>query len=140
MKTIDVKTLRDWLDADKPIVVLDVRSAADRASWAIPGSLHVDAYDQLKARNPHALDSVLLPNDVPVVTVCNSGHTSLIASRQLQARGIEALSLEGGMRAWSLSWNTAEVLLPSSKAQVIQIRRVVKGCLSYLVGSQEEAA
>ena len=44
------------------------------------------------------------------------------------------------MRAWSLSWNTAEVLLPSSKAQVIQIRRVGKGCLSYLVGSQEEAA
>jgi glyoxylase-like metal-dependent hydrolase (beta-lactamase superfamily II)/rhodanese-related sulfurtransferase len=139
MNTIDAETLRDWLEADKPIVILDVRATADRASWAIPGSLHVDAYDQLKARNPHALDSVSLPANIPVVTVCNSGHTSLIASRQLKARGIEAISLEGGMRAWSLSWNTADIPLPSSNARVIQIRRVGKGCLSYLIGFENEA-
>jgi glyoxylase-like metal-dependent hydrolase (beta-lactamase superfamily II)/rhodanese-related sulfurtransferase len=139
MNKIDSETLRDWLEAGKPITVLDIRSAADRAAWAIPGSLHVDAYADLKARDPHALDGVSLPADIPVVTVCNSGHTSLIASRQLQARGIEAISLEGGMRSWSLSWNTADVPLPSSKAQVIQIRRVGKGCLSYLIGSEKEA-
>src|SRR6266496_6734612 len=90
----DAETLRDWLEADKPIVILDVRATADRASWAIPGSLHIDAYDHLKAGNPHALDGVSLPANVPVVTVCNSGHTSLIASRQLQERDIEAISLD----------------------------------------------
>jgi len=139
MSTIDAETLRSWLEAGKPVVVLDVRSAADRATWAIPGSLHVDAYADLKARNPHALDGVPLPTDIPVVTVCNVGHVSQIASEQLRARGIAASSLEGGMRAWSLSWNTADVPLPSSKAQVIQIRRVGKGCLSYLIGSEKEA-
>jgi len=140
MNTIDAETLRNWLEADKPVIVLDVRSAADRATWAIPGSLHVDAYSDLKAHNPHALDGITLPADVPVVTVCNSGYTSQIASKQLKARGIEAHSLEGGMQAWSLSWNTADVPLPSSKAQVIQIRRVGKGCLSYLIGSERGAA
>ncbi|HEU0296097.1 MAG TPA: MBL fold metallo-hydrolase, partial [Anaerolineales bacterium] len=40
---------------------------------------------------------------------------------------------------WSWSWNTADVPLPSSKTQVIQIRRVGKGCLSYLIGSEKEA-
>jgi len=139
MNTIDAETLRSWLETGKPVTVLDIRSAADRAAWAIPGSLHVDAYADLKAHNPHALDGVSLPADVPVVTVCNSGYTSQIASKQLQARGIEAISLEGGMRAWSLSWNTADVLLKDSHAQVIQIRRVGKGCLSYLIGSQNEA-
>jgi glyoxylase-like metal-dependent hydrolase (beta-lactamase superfamily II)/rhodanese-related sulfurtransferase len=139
MSTIDAETLRSWLESGKPVVVLDVRSAADRASWAIPGSLHVDAYAELKAHNPHALDGISLPADVPVVTVCNVGQVSQIASEQLQARGIAASSLEGGMRAWSLSWNTADVPLPSSKAQVIQIRRVGKGCLSYLIGSEKEA-
>jgi len=139
MSLIDAETLRSWLETGKPVTVLDIRSAADRAAWAIPGSLHVDAYADLKARDPHALDGVSLPADIPVVTVCNSGHTSLIASRQLQTRGIEAISLEGGMRAWSLSWNTADVLLKDSNAQVIQIRRVGKGCLSYLIGSQNEA-
>ena len=140
MSTIDTETLRNWLEADKPVIVLDVRSAADRATWAIPGSLHLDAYSDLKAHNPHALDGITLPADVPVVTVCNSGYTSQIASKQLKARGIEAHSLEGGMQAWSLSWNTADVPLPSSKAQVIQIRRVGKGCLSYLIGSERGAA
>ena len=139
MSTIDTETLRNWLDIGKPVIVLDVRSTADRATWAIPGSVHVDAYAELKAYNAHALDGVSLPSDVPVVTVCNSGYTSKIASKQLQARGIEARSLEGGMQAWSLSWNIADVPLPTSSATVIQIRRVGKGCLSYLVGSQNEA-
>ena len=139
MNTVDAETLRSWLEEGRPVIVLDVRSAADRASWAIPGSLHVDAYADLKANNIHALDGVALPADVPVVTVCNVGHVSQTASKQLQARGIKASSLEGGMRAWSLSWNTADVPLPSSKAQVIQIRRVGKGCLSYLIGSEKEA-
>jgi glyoxylase-like metal-dependent hydrolase (beta-lactamase superfamily II)/rhodanese-related sulfurtransferase len=140
MSTIDTETLRSWLEEGKPVTVLDIRSAADRASWAIPGSLHVDAYAELKAHNPHALDGISLPADVPVVTVCNVGQVSQIASEQLQARGIAASSLEGGMRAWSLSWNTADVPLPSSNTEVIQIRRVGKGCLSYLIGSQGEAA
>jgi glyoxylase-like metal-dependent hydrolase (beta-lactamase superfamily II)/rhodanese-related sulfurtransferase len=139
MSTVDTETLRSWLEEGKQVIVLDVRSAADRASWPIPGSLHIDAYADLKAHNPHALDSVSFPDDVPVVTVCNAGHASKTASEQLQARGIKASSLEGGMRAWSLSWNTADVPLPRSKAQVIQIRRVGKGCLSYLIGSEKEA-
>ena len=139
MRTIDAETLRDWLEAGKPVTVLDVRSAADRATWAIPGSLHVDAYAELKAHNPHALDGVTLPAGVPVVTVCNVGHASRTASEQLQTRGIKASSLEGGMRSWSLSWNTADISVPGSDAQVIQIRRVGKGCLSYLIGSQGEA-
>jgi glyoxylase-like metal-dependent hydrolase (beta-lactamase superfamily II) len=140
MSTIDAETLRSWLEEGKPVVVLDVRSAADRATWAIPGSLHIDAYDELKAHNAHALDGVVLPSDVPVVTVCNSGYTSQIASKQLEARGIEAMSLVGGMQAWSLSWNTADVSLSNSNAEVIQVRRVGKGCLSYLIGSKGEAA
>jgi len=139
MSTIDTETLRSWLEEGKQVIILDVRSAADRATWEIPGSLHVDAYTDLKAHNPHALDGISLPADMPVVTVCNVGHVSQIASEQLQARGIAARSLEGGMCAWSLSWNIADILLPSSSTQVIQIRRVGKGCLSYLIGSQEEA-
>ena len=139
MNTIDAETLRSWLEECKKVIVLDVRSTADRATWAIPGSLHVDAYADLKANNIHALDGVSLPADVPVVTVCNVGHVSQTASKQLQARGITASSLEGGMRAWSFSWNTANVSLSESSAQVIQIRRVGKGCLSYLIGYQDKA-
>ena len=46
MRTIDVETLRTWLEERRPVTVLDVRPAAERAEWAIPGSLHVDAYER----------------------------------------------------------------------------------------------
>jgi glyoxylase-like metal-dependent hydrolase (beta-lactamase superfamily II) len=138
--TIAVETLRDWLEQGRPLTLLDVRPAAERAEWSIPDSLHVDAYDRLKADDPDALTAADLPTGAPIVTICAAGRTSLIAAKQLRARGLEALSLEGGMRAWSLAWNTAEVPVPSSAAAVLQVRRTGKGCLSYLIGADGIAA
>ncbi|MCK6623901.1 MAG: MBL fold metallo-hydrolase [Anaerolineae bacterium] len=138
--TIDVETLRELLEQQQPVTVLDVRRAEDRAEWAIPGSLHIPAYDALKANDPNALAGVNLPADRPVVAICGAGVTSLTAAEQLRARGFAALSLAGGMKAWSLAWNNAEVPVPGSQAQVIQVRRTGKGCLSYLIGSQDSAA
>jgi len=140
MQTIDVDTLQTWLDTGRPVTVLDVRTAADRAEWAIPGSMHVDAYTALKVNDPHALDAVDLPRDRPVVTVCGAGQMSLVAAEQLRARGLEVCSLAGGMQAWSLAWNTAELPVPNSAARVVQVRRTSKGCLSYLIGADGEAA
>jgi glyoxylase-like metal-dependent hydrolase (beta-lactamase superfamily II) len=139
-KTIDRATLQKMLDEGAPLTILDVRPAEERAEWAIPGSVHVDAYDALKAGDPHALDGVAVPEDRPVVTVCGAGKTSLVAAEQLQERGIEAASLEGGMQAWSLAWNTAEVPVPGSAARVLQVRRTGKGCLSYLIAADGRAA
>lgn len=139
MNTIAVDTLRAWLQEQQPVTILDVRPRPDFAEWFIPGSVHVDAYDALKAHDPAALSGVELPADQLVVTVCGVGRTSQIAAEQLQARGVQALSLEGGMRAWSLAWNTAEVPLDDRWARVIQVRRTGKGCLSYLIGNGSEA-
>ncbi len=139
MKTISVETLRTWLEEGRPVTILDVRPTSERAEWAIPGSLHVDAYDALKAHDPAALAAVDVPSDVPVVTVCAAGKTSLIAAEQLAARGVEACSLDGGMKAWSLAWNRAEVPGRASDIRIIQVRRTGKGCLSYLIGAGDEA-
>jgi glyoxylase-like metal-dependent hydrolase (beta-lactamase superfamily II)/rhodanese-related sulfurtransferase len=138
--TIDMETVRQWLEQRRPVTLLDVRPAEERAEWAIPGSIHVDAYQALKAGNPQALAAVTLPGDAPVVTICGAGKISLIAAQQLQARGVLARSLLGGMQAWSLAWNTADVSVPGSAAQIIQVRRTGKGCLSYLIGADGEAA
>src|SRR5438874_12545823 len=64
----------------------------------------------------------------------------MLAAERLRARGLNAVSLEGGMRAWSLAWNTAEVPCPGSTTRIVQLRRTGKGCLSYLIGSNGDAA
>jgi glyoxylase-like metal-dependent hydrolase (beta-lactamase superfamily II)/rhodanese-related sulfurtransferase len=139
-KQIEAETLREWLDAQQPVTVLDIRTDEDRAQWAIPGSVHVNAYEALRAGQPGALTDTAFPADRPVVTVCNAGCVSQTAAEILGKRGFDARSLAGGMKAWSLAWNTADVPLSDPSVRVIQVRRTGKGCLSYVVGSGGEAA
>jgi glyoxylase-like metal-dependent hydrolase (beta-lactamase superfamily II) len=61
------------------------------------------------------------------------------AADALSDRGLSAWSLVGGMKAWSLAWNTARVAVSGTHADVTQIRRTGKGCLSYLIASKGEA-
>jgi glyoxylase-like metal-dependent hydrolase (beta-lactamase superfamily II) len=139
-KQIEAETLREWLDAQQPVTVLDIRTDEDRAQWAIPGSVHVNAYDALRAGQPGALADAMFPLDRPIVTVCNGGGVSQTAADVLTERGFDARSLAGGMKAWSLAWNVAEVPLSDPSIRVIQVRRTGKGCLSYIAGSAGEAA
>src|SRR5947199_6784341 len=138
--SISTDDLRELLERGARVTVLDVRPAAERAEWSIPGSVHADAYEALRRRDPSALASFRPTNGGPIVTVCAAGKTSMRAAERLRARGLDAVSLEGGMRAWSLAWNTAEVPYPGSTARIVQLRRTGKGCLSYLIGSHGAAA
>src|SRR5258708_22281272 len=123
MNTLSVEMLRTWLDEGRAVSIVDVRPQDERQEWAIPGSLHIDAYAALKAHDPEALASLALPADRPAITVCAAGKTSQIAAEQLALRGLQVFSLEGGMQAWSLAWNIAHIPLTSRSIQVIQIRR-----------------
>lgn len=80
----------------------------NREEWQIPGSHYVDAYKRLNEGDNSVLDEIDIPDNTKVVTVCAMGRTSQIASEALRKKGIEAYSLEGGMRAWSSAWNVAE--------------------------------
>ena len=140
MNQIDADTLRGWLEENRPVTVLDIRTDQDRGQWAIPGSIHLNAYEALRVGEAGPLTDVSFPPDRPVVTVCNAGRVSQTAADLLSARGIDARSLAGGMKAWSLAWNTAHVPLMDASVEVVQVRRTGKGCLSYVVGSVGEAA
>ena len=60
-KQIETDTLREWLEAHQPVTVLDVRTDDDRTQWAIPGSLHVNAYEALRNGQPGALADLVIP-------------------------------------------------------------------------------
>lgn len=134
---IDVPSLQQLLRDAHPVLVIDIRSVEDRAQRAIPGSIHVDAYEDLKAGSPSALATLAVEPGVQAITVCGAGKMSERAADELDRRGVHAASLVGGMRAWSLAWNTAELSIPN--ANIVQVRRTGKGCLSYIVISGHEA-
>ncbi|HEV2036867.1 MAG TPA: MBL fold metallo-hydrolase [Candidatus Dormibacteraeota bacterium] len=127
--------MQDLLAAVQPVTVVDIRTPADR-EWSIPGSVQVDAYDAVKSGSLGPLADLDFPTGL-VVTVCGTGKTAASATDMLGAMGVQAVTLEGGMRAWSLAWNTAQATI--SGCEIVQVRRTGKGCLSYIVESDSEA-
>jgi glyoxylase-like metal-dependent hydrolase (beta-lactamase superfamily II) len=133
--SISTEELQQLLAAGHAVTVVDIRSPADR-EWSIPGSLQVDAYDAVKSGSLGPLAGLDF-SPGPVVTVCAMGGTAATATGLLRAKGVHAVTLSGGMRAWSHAWNTARTTV--SGCEIIQVRRTGKGCLSYIVGSDSEA-
>lgn len=140
MPTITIDRLQDWLANGKPVTILDIRPEAEAQQWAIPGSVNAPVYAALKSGDPHAMDTVTLPTDRPVVTVCGAGRTAALAEHALRGRGLEAYTLEGGMQSWSLAVSEAEPIRLADGTTIIQVRRIGKGCLSYVIGCSDEAA
>jgi glyoxylase-like metal-dependent hydrolase (beta-lactamase superfamily II)/rhodanese-related sulfurtransferase len=134
---ITTDELRQMLSSGEAVNIIDIRPMNERAEWFIPGSIHVDVYDRLKQLDPTALDDIQLDKSVPAVTVCAGGKTSMVAADMRQQKGYKAFSLQGGMKGWSLAWNTA--LQQFDGFEVWQVRRTGKGCLSYVVASNREA-
>ncbi len=137
VKTIDSNTLRDWLELGQPVSILDIRSLSERAEWQIPTSIHFDVYDKLKQNDFEALNGLHLDKSIPVVTFCAGGKLSLVAAKLLTTQGYDAYSLDGGMKGWTLAWNTATITFPDF--EIIQFRRTGKGCLSYMIIANHEA-
>jgi len=137
---INRETLQRWLEEGKPVTIVDVRSQDAYAEWHIPGSVHVDKLQALNDGDPEAMEGVELPHGIPVVTVCAKGKAGALAAEQLQKLGYDAVPLVDGLKAWSLAWNTADVPSLNSETAIVQVRRTGKGCLSYLIASEGEAA
>jgi rhodanese-related sulfurtransferase len=81
--------------------VLDVRSAEDRvAKPTIPGSELLDVNAELADGNLDVLLEQGLSPDTPLVFVCNTGGKCGRAAAFLAEHGFDAVSVDGGMRAW----------------------------------------
>lgn len=134
---ISADELRDRLARQETLTVLDIRPREDYEAWHVPGSENLPVYDALQDGDPGPLADLDV-EDEPVVTVCGRGAMAARATEALREDGVDAYTLEGGLRAWSTAWNTAETTLDTG-TRIVQVRRVGKGCLSYLVASQDQA-
>jgi glyoxylase-like metal-dependent hydrolase (beta-lactamase superfamily II)/rhodanese-related sulfurtransferase len=142
MKEISHEELTHRLSAGEKISVLDIRERDEYDDWHIFGAVNIPIYNAIGmgdyAVAEERLKTASLDAGKPVVAVCRTGQTSLVAARALESMGFEAASLNGGMRGWSNSWTAVPIAVDGGT--LIQIRRNGKGCLSYIVGAQGEAA
>ncbi len=129
-RDIQTAELACLLGTDDAPLVLDVRDPDEFSRWSIPGAVNIPA-GELGERLTE------LPGDREVVTVCDSGRRSAQAVRVLDAAGLRAADLLGGMQAWGRTYD--DVALEAGGARVVQVRRRGKGCLSYLVGAGDRA-
>lgn len=98
----DAATVQQWLD-DGEALLVDVREPNEYAMERIPGSLLLPK---------SLLDPATFPRvpGMKVVLVCYLGRRSITVGEQLLAAGYpEAISLKGGILAWSAAGFKTEV-------------------------------
>lgn len=100
---ITPRDFRARRDAGEAIVLVDCRTAAERATAAIDGSIHVPMHE-LSAR----LDALRAHEAAPVVVHCHHGARSLQVTAALRQAGFEDVrSMAGGIHLWSLDIDPA---------------------------------
>ena len=127
---ISAREVAARLGTDDEPIILDVRNPDEVAEWAIPGAVNISLTD-LSSRASE------IPHDKELVVVCASGSRSSRATDALRRAGFVARNLTGGMAAWGSVYDTVE--LTAGAATIVQVRRRGKGCLSYVIGSGDEA-
>ena len=130
----DLKKLIDSEKTKENLFLLDVREPDEFSQWSIDGSKNIPLG---KLSDPESL--AMIPNDKKIVTICPHGNRSTIGKYILERYGYNVSSLEGGLKAWSFSFEIATTEyniddLPT-KIRLFQIRRIGKGCMSYLIDS-----
>jgi len=92
---IDNQKIAKWIKEGKAFNFLDVRRDEEREASNL-GGLHIPL-NQLEARHNE------IPRDkLPLIVYCHHGVRSLYATQFLKFHGHDALSLRGGIDAWSL--------------------------------------
>jgi molybdopterin/thiamine biosynthesis adenylyltransferase/rhodanese-related sulfurtransferase len=94
--TITAAELKDLLDSDKPIDLIDVREPAEWEIVSIPGARLVPKDEILRG---DALAS--LPQDRQIVMYCKTGVRSAETLAAVKAAGFkDAVHVQGGVTAW----------------------------------------
>lgn len=75
------------------LVLVDVRQRPEWRSGVVSGALRIPLHE-LSRRIEE------LPREKTVAFLCRSGHRSMLAARQARRRGIDVVSISGGMIAW----------------------------------------
>ena len=123
------------------LFILDVRNEADFQDWKIEGEnfgyLNIPYFELLDG-----VEEILgsIPTDREVLVVCAKEGSSIMVAEMLSEQGVAVSYLKGGMKAWSEHLEPVKIGDLRDGGEIYQFVRIGKGCLSYMVVSNGEAA
>ncbi|MBS4200886.1 MBL fold metallo-hydrolase [Bacillus sp. FJAT-49732] len=126
---------------DEKLFILDVRNENDFQDWKVEGK----NFEYLNVPYFELLDSVeeildQLPSDQDILVVCAKEGSSIMVADMLAEHGLNVFYLEGGMKLWSEHLEPVKIGDLKSGGELYQFVRIGKGCLSYMIISNGEAA
>src|SRR5919198_3455578 len=137
---IKAENLKQKIDKGEDIFILDVRTPEEHKAWNISYGKYKDSslipIDDLSS--PGALTHI--PRDKEIVTFCAHGNRSMSAAKMLSQLGYNAKSIKGGLDSWNDVYDAATIFPidntnSSPGIRIWQLRRVSKGCMTYVVSS-----
>jgi glyoxylase-like metal-dependent hydrolase (beta-lactamase superfamily II)/rhodanese-related sulfurtransferase len=139
---ITVAELYRRISQPNEIFLIDVRNEEEFNTWKVesrftPETLHI-FYGEIIEDETVLADR--LPADREVVVLCAKGGASdYVAGILREQFAIQAVNVVGGMIAWGNFYHVQPVI-EEEKYQIYQVNRAARGCLSYILISQDQAA
>ncbi len=142
IQPMTAKELTRFIINKQDLFILDVRNETDFNNWKIEGGsievINIPYFDLLDGVDA-ALEQI--PVGRKAVVVCaKEGSSKFIAQQIIEAGRSEIFYLEGGMKSWSEYLEPVKVGDLTDGGSIYQFVRIGKGCLSYMIISQGEAA
>lgn len=140
-KAMTSKEVTKKIFNQEDLFILDVRNETDFQDWKIEGEnfryLNIPYFELLDG-----VEGILdeIPTNAEVLVVCAKEGSSVMVAEMLSEQGLTVSYLQGGMRAWSEYLEPVKVGDLNDGGEVYQFVRIGKGCLSYMVVSDGEAA
>lgn len=141
VKPMNTKEVAQKVMNKENLFILDVRNEDAFEDWKIEGEkfeyLNIPYFDLLDG-----VEEIMgqLPQDKDILVVCAKEGSSIMVADMLSDEGKDVSYLEGGMKAWSEHLEPVKVGELTNGGELYQFVRLGKGCLSYMVVSNGEAA
>lgn len=151
---ITAKELKELLDTDTDLFVIDVRNRDAFETWKLESRyplrmINVPYFEIIEqGGEDDVVDAVVayaqrhwvdtLPKDGLILVVCAKEGTSDLVAQGLRRMGYRTVVLQGGMGSWGDFYDVRPVV-SHGELSIYQINRPARGCLSYMVASDGQA-
>ncbi|MCC7158649.1 MAG: MBL fold metallo-hydrolase [Ignavibacteria bacterium] len=133
---ISPKEVKEFLNGSgNGYLLVDIRESDEFDDWNIKGSINIPVNNLISEGKFLEIKDKLgkIPKDKFIISICARGINSQVAASILREMDYNAVSLEKGMKGWNENFDIYK--LEYDDFVIVQLVRIGKGCLSYIVYS-----